>query len=83
MPMYNLIECSDPYSKTLRSLWQYYRDEPALNNNNVFIVFPSDNNHSISFKFKQQITEQTGNSRTKYVEIMVLQKYQSNFLSNT
>ena len=81
--MYNLIECSDPYSKTLRGLWQYYRDEPALNNNNVFVVFPSDTNDSISFKFKQQITEQTGNNGTKYVEIMVLQKYQSNFLSNT
>ena len=24
MPMYNLIEYSDNYSKTLRSLWQYY-----------------------------------------------------------
>ena len=47
IPMYNLIECSDPYSKTLRGLWQYYRDEPALNNNNVFFVFPSDTNDSI------------------------------------
>ena len=26
MPMYNLIECSDAYSKTSASLWQYYRD---------------------------------------------------------
>ena len=30
MPMYNLIEYSANYSKTSRSLWQYYRDEPAL-----------------------------------------------------
>ena len=28
MPMYNLIEYSDNYSKTSESLWQYYRDEP-------------------------------------------------------
>ena len=28
LPMYNLIEHSDNYSKTSRSLWQYYRDEP-------------------------------------------------------
>ena len=28
MPMYNLIKNSDAYSKTLGSLWQYYRDEP-------------------------------------------------------
>ena len=31
--MYNLIEYSDAYSKTSGSLWQYYRDEPALDNN--------------------------------------------------
>ena len=27
MQMYDLIEYSDNYSKTLGSLWQYYRDE--------------------------------------------------------
>ena len=27
MPMYNLIEYSDNYTKTSESLWQYYRDE--------------------------------------------------------
>ena len=27
---YNLIEYSDNYSKRSGSLWQYYRDEPAL-----------------------------------------------------
>ena len=27
MPMYNLIEYSNYYSKT-KNLWQYYRDEP-------------------------------------------------------
>ena len=27
-PMYNLIEYSRNYSKTTRSLWNYYRDEP-------------------------------------------------------
>ena len=31
MPMYNLIEYSDNYSKTSGSLWQYYRDEPNDN----------------------------------------------------
>ena len=25
--MYNLIECSDNYSKTSGSLWQYYKDD--------------------------------------------------------
>ena len=32
MPMYNLIEYSDNYSKTWGRLWQYYRNEPALTN---------------------------------------------------
>ena len=30
LPMYNLIEYSDNYAKTSRSLWQYYRDEPMI-----------------------------------------------------
>ena len=30
MPMYNLIEYSDNYSKTSRSLWQYCKDIPAV-----------------------------------------------------
>ena len=29
--MYNLKEYSNSYSKTSGSLWQYYKDEPALN----------------------------------------------------
>ena len=33
VPMYNFIEYSDNYSKTSGSLWQYHRDEPALDNN--------------------------------------------------
>ena len=57
--MYILIEYSDVYSKILVSLWQYYRDEPALNNNHNIIDFPD--NYSVSFKFKQQIIGQTGN----------------------
>ena len=31
MPMYNLIEYNDNYSKTSGSLWQYYRDGPHDN----------------------------------------------------
>ena len=61
MPMYNLIKYSDAYSKTSGSFWQYYRDEVVLDNNNNIIDFPADNNNCASFKFKQQITGQTGN----------------------
>ena len=52
MSMYNLIEYSDAYLKTSGSLWQYYRDEPAINNNGDIIDFPENNNNSNSFKFK-------------------------------
>ena len=31
MPMYNLLEYSNNYSKTSGNLWQYYRDEPNDN----------------------------------------------------
>ena len=33
MPMYNLIEYNDSYSKTYGSLWQYYKDDPNDNIN--------------------------------------------------
>ena len=52
MPMYNLTEYSDNYSITSGSLWQYYRDEPFLNNG-VIIDVPDDPN-SASFKSKQK-----------------------------
>ena len=75
MPIYNLIEYSDAYLKTSGSLWHYCRDETVLNANGEIIDFPANNNNSASFKFKQQITGQTGNGGTKYVEIMVPLKY--------
>ena len=78
MPMYNLIEYSDAYSKTSGTLWQYYRDEPAIANGEN-IDFPVDNNNSGSFKFKQQITGQIRNGGTEDVEIMVPLKCLSNF----
>ena len=33
MPVYHFIEYSEAYSKILGCLWQYYRDEPTLENN--------------------------------------------------
>ena len=81
--MYKVIEVSDAYSKTPGSFWQYYRDEPALDNNGNIINFPTDNNNSTSFKVKKQITGQTGNGGTKDVEIMIPLKYLSNFWRTT
>ena len=79
MAMNSLIECRDTYSKTSGGLWQYYRDEPALNDDGNTIDFPNDSNNSISFKFKQKIIGQTVNNETKDVETMIPLKYLSNF----
>ena len=69
MPMKNLIEYSDNYLKTSRSLWQCYKDEP---NDNIA--------DSESFKSKVKLTGKTPDDRnTKNVEILVPLKYLSNF----
>ena len=75
MSMYNLIEYSDNYAKTTGSLWQYCKDIPARNNNQIV----NFDNLTDSFNFKAKTTGQTGNNGTKDVEIMVLLKYLSNF----
>ena len=67
MPMYSLTEYSDNYSETSGSLWQYYKDETALNDNDLIINFPGN---SALFKFKQKITGSTGYDNTKTVKIM-------------
>ena len=41
MPMYNLTEYSDNYSKTSGSLWQYCKDMPTVDNNDAIIDFNS------------------------------------------
>ena len=67
--MYNLIEYSDNCSKTSRSLWRYYKDDP---NDNI--------KQSESFKSKIRIMGKipaVGN--TKDVEVIVPLKYLSNF----
>ena len=70
LPIYNLIKYSDNYFKTSGSVWQYQRDKSTLNNNGHITDFLENNNNSISFKFKDKITRQTNNNRTKNVEIM-------------
>ena len=43
MPMYNLIEYNDIYSKISVSLWQYCKDIPTVNNNNAIVDFAEKN----------------------------------------
>ena len=80
MPMYNLLEYSKNYRKTIGSLWNYYRDEPnsGTDNNNI--------THSIlnseSFDYEANFTENgvTHNNLTKNdVKIVVPFKHLSSF----
>ena len=81
MPMYNLIEYSDNYSKTSGSLWQYCKEIPAVNNEENITDY-NGANATDSFNFKTKITGQTRNNGRIDVEIMVPLKYLSNFWRN-
>ena len=65
MPMYNLIEYRDNYSKTSGGLWQYYRDNP----NDILKT-------SEPFTFKMKITRKTpAAGNTKEVKVAFPLKY--------
>ena len=49
--MYNLIEYRDNYSKTFGSLWQFFKEIPAVNNGDDIIDF-NGANATDSFSFK-------------------------------
>ena len=66
--MYNLLEYKNNYSKASGSLWQYYRGEPALNNDGAIIDFPVNNINSVLFKFKTKIAGRTGNDGTEMLK---------------
>ena len=65
MPVYRLIEYSDNYSKIFGILWQFCRDQPALNSDDDAAVDFTDNATTGSFKIKEKIK--------------ILLKYLSNF----
>ena len=85
MPMYNLLEYSKNYRKTIGLLYNYYRDELSrdANPNN----FPNRNVvNSETFKYKNKIIGNTynvtaGNDRlsTKKIELAIPLKYLGNF----
>ena len=79
MPMYNLKEYSDNYSKTFGSLRQFCKDIPAVNDNDAIVNF-NRGNDTDSFNFKAKTAGQTNNDgEINEVEIMVPLKYLSNF----
>ena len=73
IPMYNLLEYSKKYSKTIGSFWNYYRDKPnsgvgsADNNINYFIKYWK------SFDYKTSITGKLegGDRKKENVKIVV------------
>ena len=67
MPMYNLIEYSDNYSKTSGSLRQYTKDIPAVNNDNTIVDF-TDDNVTDSFNFKVKMICKTRDNGTKMLK---------------
>ena len=78
MPMYNLLEYSKNYRKNIGLLYNYYRDElsdDADNNqfNNIKVV------NSNTFKYKNEIIDNTNNAGTKDTELAILLKYLGNF----
>ena len=71
MPMYNLIEYSDNYSKTSGSLWQYCKEIPAINNDGDIVNF-NGANATDSFNFKSNIIGTTDDDgHIENIEIMV------------
>ena len=74
MPVYNLIEYSDNYWKTSRSLWQCYRYKPALTNAGTVANFSGN---IVSFKFKQKKIAKDDD--TKDVKTLIPLKHLSNF----
>ena len=78
MPIYNLIEYSDNYSKTSWILWQYCRDVAAVDANGAITDFTEANATIDLFSLKKKLTGETGTNGTNNVKIMVPLKYLSN-----
>ena len=91
MSMHNLLEYSNNYRKTTRSLWNYYRDKPNDFPANNFNANPIA--YFESFKYKSSLAGKTtnanqengenteeGNTKTnKYFEIVAPLKHLSTF----
>ena len=79
MLMYNLTECSDNYSDTSGTLWQFKSGEQNMDNGNPANVTIDD---STSFKYKSSFFKPLNvddNGVFKDVKIALSLKYLSNF----
>ena len=78
MPMYNLIEYTKNYSKTTKSLYNFYRGEPNSCINNGINYFVAD---SKSFDYKTKLIESVTNANLikQNAKTVVPLKHLSNF----
>ena len=85
MPMYNLLEYSDNYSMTAKSLWNYYRDEVTddANENNDANNYRINNNKKTtgkSFEYNINIIWSTPDNNSRLdAEFVIALKYLSTF----
>ena len=85
MSMFNLLECSDNYSITSRSLWNYYRDElnDIANENNPAGDYRLNTNKktaSKSFEYKTKVTGKASDIEYRLdAEVVFPLKYLNNF----
>ena len=89
IPMYNLLEYSKNYKKTIVSLYNYYRDKLTNDVNNTFVNRKVINSNA--FKYKNKITANTYNvaaaaagydtnkKGTQAIELGIPLKYLGNF----
>ena len=70
--MYNLLEYSDNYQDSTRSLYQFERDEPPDDNANVA-------NNAASLVYKSKLISGTDDNNVNNVKLVVPLKYISNF----
>ena len=84
MPIYNLLEYSDNYFMTSRSLRNYYQDkmndDPNKNNTDNYRIDNSKTVTSKSFEYKTKTTGCTAaDNNTSDIEVVVALNYLRNF----
>ena len=65
MPIYNVIEYNDNYSKTSGILWQYCRNVPVVDDDGAITDFTEGNATTDPFNLKEKLMGQTGKNSTK------------------
>ena len=65
MPIYNVIEYNDNYSRTSGILWQYCRNVPVVDDDGAITDFTEGNATTDPFNLKKKLMGQTGKNDTR------------------